>query len=154
MSKIDASGFYYLNVEGEAGHALKCILQVRRAGPGFLPYPPVPPQTRSHQQRVGFRRTVQAGGAAGEGRCLGAASTGVCRRCSQALFLGAASPALSPATPEGSRHPHLTCFKTNLLYDKVTCVRFCADEVSVALDPSRVVGRPHEVMQANTIKPL
>jgi hypothetical protein len=28
VSKIDASGFYYLNVEGEPGHALKCILQV------------------------------------------------------------------------------------------------------------------------------
>ncbi|KAJ1474084.1 hypothetical protein T484DRAFT_1751793 [Baffinella frigidus] len=27
VSKIDASGFYYLNIEGEAGHALKCILQ-------------------------------------------------------------------------------------------------------------------------------
>lgn len=29
VSKIDASGFYYLNIEGEPGHALKCILQVR-----------------------------------------------------------------------------------------------------------------------------
>jgi hypothetical protein len=29
VSKIDASGFYYLNVEGEPGHAIKCILQVR-----------------------------------------------------------------------------------------------------------------------------
>ena len=38
VSKIDASGFYYLNVEGEAGHALKCILQVRLAGPGFHPH--------------------------------------------------------------------------------------------------------------------
>lgn len=28
VSKIDASGFYYLNVEGEPGHALKTILQV------------------------------------------------------------------------------------------------------------------------------
>jgi hypothetical protein len=27
VSKIDASGFYYLNVEGEPGHAIKCILQ-------------------------------------------------------------------------------------------------------------------------------
>jgi hypothetical protein len=27
VSKIDASGFYYLNIEGEPGHALKCILQ-------------------------------------------------------------------------------------------------------------------------------
>eukprot|EP00283_Hemiselmis_rufescens_P015155 CAMPEP_0173440436 /NCGR_PEP_ID=MMETSP1357-20121228/22855_1 /TAXON_ID=77926 /ORGANISM="Hemiselmis rufescens, Strain PCC563" /LENGTH=196 /DNA_ID=CAMNT_0014405913 /DNA_START=16 /DNA_END=606 /DNA_ORIENTATION=+ len=27
VSKIDASGFYYLNVEGEPGHALKTILQ-------------------------------------------------------------------------------------------------------------------------------
>jgi len=27
VSKIDAAGFYYLNVEGEPGHALKCILQ-------------------------------------------------------------------------------------------------------------------------------
>ena len=31
VSKIDASGFYYLNIEGEPGHALKCILQVRQA---------------------------------------------------------------------------------------------------------------------------
>ena len=29
VSKIDAAGFYYLNIEGEPGHALKCILQVR-----------------------------------------------------------------------------------------------------------------------------
>ncbi len=28
MSKIDAAGFYYINIEGEPGHALKCILQV------------------------------------------------------------------------------------------------------------------------------
>jgi len=28
VSKIDAAGFYYLNIEGEPGHALKCILQV------------------------------------------------------------------------------------------------------------------------------
>ena len=27
VSKIDAAGFYYLNIEGEPGHALKCILQ-------------------------------------------------------------------------------------------------------------------------------
>eukprot|EP00281_Chroomonas_sp_CCMP1168_P033765 CAMPEP_0206247382 /NCGR_PEP_ID=MMETSP0047_2-20121206/19781_1 /ASSEMBLY_ACC=CAM_ASM_000192 /TAXON_ID=195065 /ORGANISM="Chroomonas mesostigmatica_cf, Strain CCMP1168" /LENGTH=203 /DNA_ID=CAMNT_0053672905 /DNA_START=23 /DNA_END=634 /DNA_ORIENTATION=+ len=27
VSKIDAAGFYYLNVEGEPGHAIKCILQ-------------------------------------------------------------------------------------------------------------------------------
>ncbi|EKX36605.1 hypothetical protein GUITHDRAFT_155208 [Guillardia theta CCMP2712] len=27
VSKIDASGFYYLNIQGEAGHALKTILQ-------------------------------------------------------------------------------------------------------------------------------
>mmetsp|Transcript_62187 Transcript_62187/g.166883 ORF Transcript_62187/g.166883 Transcript_62187/m.166883 type:complete len:193 (+) Transcript_62187:40-618(+) len=27
VSKIDASGFYYLNIEGEPGHAIKCILQ-------------------------------------------------------------------------------------------------------------------------------
>mmetsp|Transcript_52652 Transcript_52652/g.163394 ORF Transcript_52652/g.163394 Transcript_52652/m.163394 type:complete len:197 (-) Transcript_52652:2499-3089(-) len=27
VSKIDAAGFYYLNVEGEPGHALECILQ-------------------------------------------------------------------------------------------------------------------------------
>ena len=30
VSKIDAAGFYYLNVEGEQGHALKTILQVRQ----------------------------------------------------------------------------------------------------------------------------
>eukprot|EP00960_Hanusia_phi_P076583 768581-Hanusia_phi.AAC.5 len=29
VSKIDASGFYYLNIQGEAGHALKTILQVQ-----------------------------------------------------------------------------------------------------------------------------
>jgi len=28
VSKIDAAGFYYLNIEGEPGHALKCFLQV------------------------------------------------------------------------------------------------------------------------------
>ena len=37
VSKIDAAGFYYLNIEGEPGHALKCILQVERA-----PHPPSP----------------------------------------------------------------------------------------------------------------
>jgi hypothetical protein len=30
VSKIDAAGFYYLNIEGEPGHALKCILQVNK----------------------------------------------------------------------------------------------------------------------------
>ena len=37
VSKIDAAGFYYLNIEGEPGHALKCILQVAR-----VPHPLMP----------------------------------------------------------------------------------------------------------------
>ena len=59
VSKIDASGFYYLNVEGEAGHALKCILQVRlglspahtRPPPGAL----TPAARRLHEDSAGRR---------------------------------------------------------------------------------------------------
>jgi len=37
-------------------------------------------------------------------------------------------------------YPLLTCFKVNPLNRKVTDVRFYEDKVSVALDPSCVVG--------------
>jgi hypothetical protein len=43
VSKIDAAGFYYLNVEGEQGHALKTILQVRQLK--------VQPKVQPHRHR-------------------------------------------------------------------------------------------------------
>ena len=41
------------------------------------------------------------------------------------------------STPQDSRHPLSTRLQVNLLNSKVTCVRFHADKVSVALDPVR-----------------